>query len=239
MENSGNPTLTEKAFKSGVRPGEEAMTQNGAYLKTAFLLMLCVVSASFTWSPEGSVFMMPGFIGGLVFALITVFKKEWAMFTAPLYAICEGLALGGISYMYQAQYSGIVFNAVILTFSVMAIMLGLFSFRIIEVTDKLRSIIFASTGAIALVYLVGFVMSFFGASIPLIHGSGMVGIGFSVVVVGVAAFNLLLDFDFIERASASGRSPKYMEWYAAFGLMVTLVWLYLEMLRLLSKLNRR
>lgn len=235
---SGNPILSDKNFSERFS-GTEVMTQNGAYLKTALLLALCVISASFTWSQAGLAFVWPGFIGGIIFALITIFKKEWAGFTAPMYAIFEGLALGGISYMYNAQSNGIVINAIMLTFGVMAIMLFLYSNEIIKVTDKLRTGIIAATGAIMLLYLVSFVMSFFGTSIPMIHGAGPIGIGFSLLVVGIAAFNLLLDFDFIERAAASRQAPKYMEWFAAFGLMVTLVWLYLEILRLLNKLNRR
>ncbi len=237
---SGNPALSDKMFQgTRVGAGQEVMTSSGAYQKTAILLGLCISAASFTWSEGGASFAMFGLIGGLIFALITIFKKEWAMFTAPLYAICEGVALGGISFMYQAQYPGIVMNAIMLTFSVMALMLFMYSSGRIKVTEGLKKGIFAATGAIFFVYMIGFVMSFFGSGIPMIHGSGLVGIGFSVVVVGIASFNLLLDFDFIEKASATRSAPKFMEWYAAFGLMVTLVWLYLEILRLLSKLNDR
>lgn len=234
---TSNPILSEKQFRGLQATGSEVMTQKGAYLKTGALLLLCVGAASFTWNPQGAQFMFPGIIGGLVFALITVFKKEWSPITAPLYAVCEGLALGGISYMYQNAYEGIVQNAIMLTFAVMAVMLFVYANGLVKVNDKFRSIIMVSTGAICLVYLVSFIMSFFGTSIPMIHGSGPIGIGFSLLVVGIASFNLLLDFDFIERAS--GRSPKYMEWFGAFGLMVTLVWLYIEMLRLLQKLQSR
>lgn len=236
---SGNPTLKVDSFRGMVRPGEEAMTQKGTYQKTAILLTLCVWAASMTWGAHGGAFLFPGLIGGLILALVTIFKKEWSMITAPLYALCEGAALGAISYIYQAQYEGIVFNAVMLTFSVMAVMLALYSFEIIKVTDKLRKGIMVATGAIMLVYLVGFIMSFFGSGIPMIHSAGPIGIGFSLLVVGIAAFNLLLDFDFIEKVASQGNAPKYMEWFGAFALVVTLVWLYLEMLRLLSKLNRR
>lgn len=237
---SGNPTLSDKMFRdTRVASGQEVMTTMGSYKKTAILLALCIGAATFTWSAAGMGFSMFGFIGGLVFALITIFKKEWSMITAPLYAICEGLALGGVSFMYQTQYPGIVQNAIMLTFAVMALMLYVYASGIIKVTDKLKKGIMVATGAIFLVYLVGFVMSFFGSSIPMIHGAGPIGIGFSLVVVGIASFNLLMDFDFIEKAAGSRTAPKYMEWFAAFGLMVTLVWLYLEILRLLSKLNSR
>ncbi len=236
---SGNPVLNEKYFRDNSLSSTEVMTQKGTYQKTAILLLLCVAAASYTWGESGASFIMPGFIGGLVFALITIFKKPWAKFTAPLYAICEGLALGAISFMYNAQYNGIVQNAVMLTFAVMAIMLFVYANNIIKVTDKLRTGIFVATAAIGVIYLISFVMGFFGTSIPMIHSAGPMGIGFSLIVVGIASFNLLLDFDFIEKASESGRAPKYMEWYGAFGLVITLVWLYLEILRLLSKLQRR
>ncbi len=237
---SGNPTLSDKMFReTRVGVGQEVMTTMGAYQKTAILLALCIGSATFTWSAAGAGFAMIGFIAGFILAMVTIFKKEWAMITAPLYAICEGLALGGISFMYQTQYPGIVQNAIMLTFAVMALMLYVYASGIIKVTDKLKKGIMVATGAIFLVYIVGFVMSFFGSGIPMIHGSGPIGIGFSLVVVGIASFNLLMDFDFIEKAASTRSAPKYMEWFAAFGLMVTLVWLYLEILRLLSKLNSR
>ena len=237
---SGNPTLSDKMFQ-GTRAlsGQEVMTSKGAYHKTFILLALCIAAASFSWSPQGSGYMMIGFIGGFILALVTIFKKQWAMYTAPLYAIFEGLALGGLSFIYQAQYPGIVENAIMLTFAVMGLMLFAYTNKILKVTDKLKTGIMVATGAVGVIYLVGFVMSFFGTSIPMIHGSGMVGIGFSLVVVGIAAFNLLMDFDFIEKTAATRSAPKYMEWFAAFGLMVTLIWLYLEILRLLSKLNSR
>jgi uncharacterized YccA/Bax inhibitor family protein len=239
MQGNGNPLLNENAFRGMTGPGSETMTQKGAYTKTAILLALAVVAATFTFTPQGAVYTMPGFIVGFILAMVTIFKKNWAMVTAPLYAICEGAALGGISYMYNAQYQGIVFNAVSLTFGVFTLMLFMYSFEFIKVTDGLRKGLFAATGAIMLVYLVGFVMSFFGSGIPMIHDAGPIGIGFSLVVVGIASFNLLIDFDFIERVAESRTAPKYMEWFAGFTLMVTLVWLYIEMLRLLSKLRER
>jgi uncharacterized YccA/Bax inhibitor family protein len=237
---SSNPTLNNKMFNATrAGTGQEVMTTRGAYQKTAILLSLCVGSATFTWSAAGTRFMMVGLIAGFILAMITIFKKQWSMITAPLYAICEGLALGGISFMYQSQYPGIVANAIMLTFAVMALMLYAYASGMIKVTEKFKKILMISTGAIFLVYMVGFVMSFFGSSIPMIHGAGPIGIGFSLVVVGIASFNLIMDFDFIEQTAATRSAPKYMEWFAAFGLMVTLVWLYLEILRLLSKLNKR
>ena len=170
--------------------------------------------------------------------MITIFKKEWAPVTAPVYAILEGLALGAISAFYQLQFKGIVFQAVGLTFAVLAVMLMLYRTGVIKVTDKFRFMVVAATAAVGVVYLVTIVLGFFGVTVPFIHQSGTIGIVFSLVVVGIASLNLALDFDLISRGSEGG-APKFMEWYAAFGLMVTLIWLYLEILRLLSKLRRR
>lgn len=253
---SANPALGESTFRNPALPravGAAAMTVQGTVNKTALCLLILMVTAAWTWNlsiggsgpmstaPDPSTAMswtMVGLVGGFIVALVTVFKKEWAPVTAPAYAGLEGLALGGISVVFEMQYPGIVSQAVFLTFGTLGAMLFAYRSGWIQVTDKLRLGIFAATGGIALVYLVGFVMSFFGTSIPMIHGSGMVGIGFSLVVVGIAAMNLVLDFDFIEGGAAGG-APKYMEWYGAFGLMVTLVWLYLELLRLLAKLQDR
>lgn len=247
---SGNPALGAETFHSPSFAGE-AMTLQGTVNKTAFSLFLLLLTASWTWN-LGSVdsltgqgnpaaaapWTMVGVVGGFVCAMVTVFKKEWAPVTAPAYALLEGLALGGISVVFEARYPGIVSQAVFATFGTLGALLLAYRSGLIPVTDNLRLGIVAATGGIALVYLIGFVMSFFGSGIPMIHGSGPIGIGFSVVVVAIAAFNLVLDFDFIEKGAESG-APKYMEWYAAFGLMVTLVWLYLEILRLLSKLQER
>jgi uncharacterized YccA/Bax inhibitor family protein len=177
-----------------------------------------------------------GLGGGFVIALVTVFKKEWAPFTTPLYAAFEGVFLGVVSLFFNVAYPGIVFNAVGLTFGVLAALLAAYSSGLIRPSENVKLGIAAATGGIALVYLVSMGLGFFGKSIPLIHGSGPIGIGFSLLVVGIAALNLVLDFDFIESGAQRG-APKYMEWYGAFGLLVTLVWLYLEILRLLAKLQ--
>jgi uncharacterized YccA/Bax inhibitor family protein len=182
--------------------------------------------------------MLGGLIGGFVMVLITVFKKEWSMVTTPIYALLEGLFLGGISAIFEAQYPGIVIQAIALTFGTMFCLLVAYTSRLIKVTQNFRLGIAAATGGIFLIYLVSFGLSFFGINIPYIHESGLVGIGFSLFVVVIAALNLVLDFDFIENGAERG-APKYMEWYGAFGLMVTLVWLYIEILRLLSKLRSR
>jgi len=171
-------------------------------------------------------------------AIATVFKKTWAPVTTPAYAVLEGLALGGISLGFEARYPGLVSQAVFLTFGTLGALLMAYRSGLVKATENFKLGIFAATGGIALVYLVSMVLGIFGKSIPMIHSSGTVGIVFSLVVVGVAALNLVLDFDFIEQGAAQG-APKYMEWYGAFGLLVTLVWLYLELLRLLSKLQDR
>ncbi len=219
------------------------MTINGTVLKTGALLMLVVCGAIFTWNramatgnPGGWVAV--GAIGGFIVAIVTAFKKDWSPITAPLYAGLEGLFLGGISAIFEMHYPGIVFNAVCLTFGTMFSLLFVYQSGWIKVTENFRMGLFAATGGIMMFYLVAMVLSFFNIQMPLIHSAGPLGIGFSLVVVVIAALNLVLDFDFIENGAAAG-APKYMEWYAAFGLMVTLIWLYIEILRLLSKLQRR
>jgi len=182
--------------------------------------------------------MLGGLIAGTVLAFITIFAERFAGVTAPLYAVCEGLFLAGISLVFESQYPGIAPQAVALTFGVFVVMLGVYRSGLIKVTDKFRMGVVAATGGIALIYLVSIVLGLFGVNMPLIHSSGMFGILFSLFVVGIASLNLVLDFDFIERGAQAG-APKYMEWYGAFGLLVTLVWLYLEILRLLSKLRSR
>jgi uncharacterized YccA/Bax inhibitor family protein len=203
------------------------------------MALLVFASAMWSWANPSTMWIMVGGIGGFVAALITIFKPTAAPISAPIYAVLEGLFLGGISFLISSQYGqgGIVMQAITLTIGVLFLMLFLYSSGIIKVTDKLRMGIVAATGAIALMYLVNFVMSFFGAAFFTLADTSMMAIGINLVIVGVAAFNLLLDFDFIDRAAAS-RAPKSMEWYGAFGLMVTLVWLYIELLKLLSRLNR-
>jgi uncharacterized YccA/Bax inhibitor family protein len=252
---TSNPALGENTFQkmsetqygSGYS-GEVAsrMTLNGTINKTGILLVCCTATAGWTWlqflasrqAADIFPYMLGGFLGGFIFAMITIFKKEWSPVTAPIYALLEGLALGGISAMFELRYPGIAMQAVGLTFGTLFVMLFLYRTRIIKVTDKLRMGIVAATGGIAVFYLLQFVLSFFGMQFTSVRGSGIIGIGFSLLVVAVAALNLVLDFDFVERGVQCG-APKYMEWYGAFGIMVTLVWLYLEMLRLLSKFNRR
>jgi uncharacterized YccA/Bax inhibitor family protein len=249
---TANPALNENVFSQAAldEPGVETMTLAGTANKSAILLMLVIGGAMVTWhiffsaaNPmTGAMTVMPllwlGLIGGFIVALVTVFARRWAMFTAPLYAILEGLFLGALSSFLEAQFNGIVVQAVGLTFAIFICILLIYRTGIIKVTDNFRIGIVAATGGIALIYLVTIVMNLFGTTIPYIHSSGPIGIGFSVFVIIIATLNLVLDFDFIEHG-VDMRAPKYMEWYAAFGLMVTLVWLYIEILRLLAKLRSR
>ena len=182
--------------------------------------------------------IMIGLFGGLIFALITSFKREWSPVTAPIYALLEGLVLGGISAMFELRFPGIAIQAVSLTFGTLVVLLLAYRSGLIPVTEKFKMGVVAATGGIALFYFVSILLGFFGIHFTTINGAGPIGIAFSVFVVIVAALNLVLDFDFIESGVRAG-APKYMEWYAAFGLMVTLIWLYFEILRLLSKLRSR
>jgi uncharacterized YccA/Bax inhibitor family protein len=235
---AGNPLLNEETFQTQRSSSTELMTIGGTVNKTLILLALCILSSYYTWfSPHAQTLILPAAIGGFILALVTIFKKTWAPITAPIYVLFQGVALGAISVMYEVQMPGIVFQAISLTFATLGLMLFLFRYKIIRVTDKLRSGILIATGAIAVVYLISIVLGFFGKSVPMIHDSGPMGIGFSLLVVGIAAFNLLLDFDSIEKSANSNRAPAYMEWYGAFALMVTLIWLYLEILRLLGKIK--
>lgn len=242
---SGNPALSSKSFEGlATYETSSAMTVEGTATRTALLLAVVVAAASVTWkqfaeqNPIVSTLMMGGLTVGLITAIITIFKKSWAPITAPIYATAEGLFLGGLSAFFETRYPGIAFQAVGLTFGTLFGLLLAYRTGIIRATENFKLGIFAATSGICLVYFVGFIMSFFGAGIPYIHEAGMIGIGFSLFVVVIAALNLVLDFDFIEQGAAHG-APKYMEWYGAFGLLVTLIWLYIEILRLLAKLNSR
>lgn len=243
---SGNPSLKNVLEKVGpVTDTSQAMSVNGAIGKTGILLALVAFGAIITWNMYGSLaysgLVMPlfwiGLVGGFISAMVIVLKKELAPYLSPVYAILEGLLLGGISVMANAYYPGIVLQAIILTFAVTTLMLALYYFRVIQVTQKFRSVVIIATAAIALFYLVSIILSFFGITSPA-YAATPLGIGISVVIVVVAALNLILDFDFIEQGAAY-QAPKFMEWYAAFGLMVTLIWLYIEILRLLSKIANR
>lgn len=214
------------------------MTLEGAVNKTAIGLFLIMTAAYFTWTSPSPPIMIGGAIGGFVMALVTIFKKTWAPFTVPIYAILEGLFLGGISRFFEDRFPGIASQAIILTLGILGALLLAYKSKLIKPTENFKLGIAAATGGIFLIYMINIIMGFFGSGIPMIHESGMIGIGFSVFVVIIASLNLVLDFDFIEQGVEQG-APKYMEWYGAFGLLVTLIWLYLEILRLLAKLQSR
>ena len=238
---TGNPTLSPKVYSDAALTSRgEPMTVQGAVNKTAILLILLACSAFYTWQHMDTAkgWMVGGMIGGFILAMITCFKVTWAPVTAPIYAIFEGLFIGGISSIFEQRYPGIVAQAVALTFGTLAALLGAYTMGIIRATDGFRRGVVAATGGICLLYFVSWILGFFHIQIPGIFGAGPVGILFSLFVVVIAALNLVIDFDMIESSAKAG-APKYMEWYSGFALLVTLVWLYLEILRLLSKLNRR
>lgn len=247
---SGNPALNEKTFRPFYDLTDDSarvMTVHGTAWKTLLLLGLCAGTACFTWTQVKNQdfgtaipLVVGGAIGALILGLITSFKPAWAGVTAPIYALLEGLFLGGISAMYELRYpgSGIVLQAVSATFGTLFALLMAYQSRLIRATENFKLGVVAATGGIFVVYLVSMVLGIFGVNVPYIHESGLIGIGFSLFVVVIAALNLVLDFDFIEEAANRG-APKYLEWYGGYALMVTLVWLYIEILRLLSKLNSR
>ena len=241
---TANPALNEITFTRLERTyaDSDVMSIQGTVNKIGMLLVLTIATATWTWTLAGgesqAVYPLLAFggIGGLIVAIVTVFKQTWSPVTAPIYCLLKGLVLGGISAIFEAMYPGIVFQAVCLTFCTLACMLIAYRTGLIKATENFKLGVAAATGGIFLVYLVTFLLGLFGiGELGFIHGSGLIGIGFSLFVVVIAALNLVLDFDFIENGAARG-APKYMEWYAAFGLMVTLIWLYIEILRLLAKL---
>jgi uncharacterized YccA/Bax inhibitor family protein len=245
FDKSHNPVLGEKAFKGLTLSSDssERMTLQGTMNKTGLLMLLVMAGAYYTWTAFAKgqnvqMYMIGGAIGGFVVALITVFKKEWAPYTAPAYALLQGLFLGAISAVYnmafEAKMPNIITNAVGLTVSVGIAMFLLYHFKVIKVTEKFRSVIVMATFGIMIFYVVVIVARLFGAQMAFMHDSSPLGIGLSLFIIGIAAMNLLLDFDMIDQGAAHG-APKYMEWFGGFALLVTLVWLYLEILRLLSR----
>ena len=243
-----NPPISDgqvSPYVSSKAPGQ-TMTANGAMSATMFLMVLLVAAATFGWSQvteleSGQItipsWVMGGLIVGLICAFGVMFKPTAARFLAPVYAIAQGSVVGAISKMFNVQYPGIVVQAVGATIGVFVMMLVLYRTGILRVTDKFRRIIIGATMGLMAFYLVSFIVGLFGANL-IPTGSSTMSIGFSVLVAGLAAMNLALDFDFIDKAEAAG-APKHMEWFAAFGIMVTLVWLYLEILRLLAKMRDR
>ncbi len=244
---TSNPALGENTFRGqyGITD-TSTMTLSGTVNKTGILLLCAIATAGYTWRlflqshqpADVAPFMLVGLFGGFICGMVTVFKKEWSPVTAPIYALLEGLVLGGLSAISDLHYPGIGIQAVSLTFGTLLVLLLAYSSGLIPVTQKLRLGIVAATGGIMVFYLAELLLGFFGIHFTSINGSGPIGIAFSLFVVAIAALNLVLDFDFIEQGVKFG-APKYMEWYGAFGIVVTLVWLYLEILRLLSKLRSR
>jgi len=243
---TSNPALNDQVFRGEGAAFGEAMTVQGTVNKTGILLLCTVATAAWAWNiflhshsaQAVAPLALVGVVGGLVFAFATIFKKTWAPITAPIYALFEGLVLGSVSAILEVRFPGIAIQAVSLTFGTMVALLLVYRSGLIRVTDNFRTGIFAATGGIAIFYLIEMVLGFFGVHFTAVNGSGAIGIGFSVFVVIIAALNLVLNFDFIENGARAG-APKYMEWYGAFGMMVTLIWLYFEILQLLSKLRSR
>lgn len=237
-----NPLFNENRINSIEATTGETMTVSGTIHKTTLLTAMTAATATVAWSLASTPFATPVMIAGFIFGLIAVFAAAWkptlSPVLAPIYAVCEGAALGVISAMYNHQSGGIVGQAVLITFGILFAMLALFNFRLIQVTDKFRSVIFAATAGIALVYLANMALMLFGIKMPFMGGGSTLGIVISLAVIVIAALNFLVDFDNIEKGAAAN-APKYYEWMAGLGVLVTLVWLYVEVLRLLSNLNRR
>jgi uncharacterized YccA/Bax inhibitor family protein len=242
MIKSGNPALSKKTFENLRTTSDGVMTLDGAVNKTAISMGILLLAAYYTYSNAIMDYILIGFIGGFILAIVTIFKKEWSPTTVPIYAVLEGLALGGISKMYADAFEpGIVPQAIMLTLGILFALLFAYKSKIIQATENFKLGVFAATAGIGIVYLVSFLMSLFGGGgLPVMDptNASMLSIGFSLFVVVIASLNLVMDFDFIEQGAANG-APKYMEWYGAFGLLVTLIWLYLEILRLLAKLSSR
>ncbi len=251
---TSNPALGQNTFSDFARSqyggnlidASARMTLNGTVNKTGILLLCAVATAAWTWNSflqtrdlsVAGPLVMVGAFGGFIVAMITVFKKEWSPITAPIYALLEGLVLGGLSAVFNQRYPGIAMEAVGLTFGTLFVLLLAYKSGLIKVTQKFRMGVIAATGGIMLFYLLEMVLGFFGINFTTVNGASAIGIAFSFFVVAIASLNLVLDFDFVEQGVSFG-APKYMEWYAAFGIIVTLVWLYLEILRLLSKMRSR
>lgn len=243
---TGNPALNKDTFSKlqAVASASSTMTLEGVSIKSIILLIVAITTGAFGWNfavqnPDQALgYALMAIIAALVIAIITVIKKTASPVTAPIYAVLEGFALGVISQFYEAEFGGIVLQALLLTAAIFLAMLAIYYFRIIRATENFKLGVAAATGGVMLFYLASIGLSFFGITLPLIHENTPFGIIFTVAVIILAALNLVCDFDFIEQGVRS-KAPKYMEWYASFGLFVTIVWLYLELLRLLAKLRSR
>jgi len=244
---SSNPVMTGKVFeKVGVEPSDSrAMTINGTVNKIGLMLLLVIAAATYTWNMvtganpgNAGTLAIVGAIGGFIMAIITVFSPKSSPFTAPIYAILEGLFLGAISAIINSAYPGVAFQAVLLTIGTLFTMLFLYRSGRIRATPRFRRGVMMATGAVFFAYLFSWIFNLLGMPMGFIHSAGPMGILINLVIIVIAALNLILDFDFIEKG-AQMAAPKYMEWYGAFGLMVTLIWLYIEFLRLLARFAGR
>jgi|TARA_B110000971_G_scaffold61765_1_gene63082 uncharacterized YccA/Bax inhibitor family protein len=242
MRRSGNPALSKRTFNNLKSTTGEVMTLDGTVNKTAMSLAILLFAAYYTYSNAIMDYVLIGLIGGFIVALVTIFKKEWSPITVPIYAVLEGLYLGGVSKMFGNMFEpGIVPQAICLTLGILIALLFAYKTKIIKVTENFKLGVFAATAGILMVYLISVLMSAFGGrGLPIMDptNTSMISIGFSLFVVGIASLNLVMDFDFIEQGVENG-APKYMEWYGAFGLLMTLIWLYLEILKLLAKTSSR
>jgi uncharacterized YccA/Bax inhibitor family protein len=246
---SSNPALSANTFKD-LAPTADRMTIGGTVQKSFILIFLTLAAALWSWNqsfpsgwgegavPEVPQWYIPAILVSFVLALVIIFKKTTAPFLAPVYAVLEGAALGAISALFEFKYPGIALQAILCTMGTFMALLLAYQSKVIQATENFKLGVVAATGGIALVYLIDLGMNFFGMKVPFIHENGPMGIGVSLFIVVIAALNLVLDFDFIEKGAEHG-APKFMEWYAAFGLLVTLVWLYLEILRLLGKARKK
>tara|TARA_Y100000992_G_scaffold216309_1_gene149331 strand:- start:496 stop:1242 length:747 start_codon:yes stop_codon:yes gene_type:complete len=238
---SGNPVLTSNAFNVS-SDSSDVMTINGTVTKTFLSVCLVVISGYYSWINISitNILILPSVLVGLVLGIVTIYKKHLSPITVPIYAVIQGIFLGAISYTFNNLYDGIVITAISYTLSILFVMLTLYRTGIIKPTENFKLGVAAGTGGIALIYFGNLIMSFFGTGLSImdINNASIYSIGFSLVVIVMASLNLVVDFDFIEEGSEKG-APKYMEWFGAFGLLVTLIWLYLEILRLLAKLNSR
>jgi len=244
---SSNPVMAGRIFEKvgRVTAGGNVMTINGTINKIGILLLLVIAAASYTWKmvsgadpANAGMLAMVGAIGGFIVALVTVFRPQSSAITAPIYAILEGLLLGALSAIINAQYPGVAFQAVLLTIGTLFSMLFLYRSGRIRATPRFQRGVMMATGAVFFAYLVSWILSMFGMGVGFMHSAGPMGILINLVIIVIAALNLIMDFHFIEKG-AEMAAPKYMEWYGAFGLMVTLIWLYIEFLRLLSRFAGR
>ena len=241
FKESSNPFFSERAVQRAqgesheVASSGETMRVSGAINKTFILFAILLATTVLSYQMASPILTIGGAIAGLIVVVVAVFKPSRAVWAAPLYAAVEGFFVGGITYMFASMYSGIVFKAVMLTFGILFAMLFIYKTEIIKVTDKFRRGVVMATGAVLLVYVVNLLLGFFGMSLPFLHEGGWFSIVISLVIIGIASLNLLLDFDFIEKGEEQGL-PEYMEWFGAMGLLITLVWLYVEILRLLAML---